>query len=261
MRHTCHSPQAGVCHASVGMHVRTAWTLLTPLRLKSNNSSIPTRVLTSPPPPPPPLPPPTSIHPHRDGSRLPQLWTRPNQIRLLRPSRRRRPASSRYGIGIGNSTNLPVANNIDGAWALTRYCTDLPVLPGQVYALHRLPMDSHGHRVLALRHADSLRTRLVHWYGAIHRKHNIHFAPLTLRHSRLRSRHLPSEPLPRLHYPQIRPLPRRRHRYGRWRTCRTIFPAHEERSGIQAIRAQTTRVQILALGDKSGGFELCMQLE
>ena len=80
--------------------------------------------------------------------------------------------------------------------------------------------------------------------------------------SGLRTRHLPSQPVPRLHLAEIRPFARARYGHGGWRTSRTSFIiTYKERPGVQAIRAQTARVQILAFGYASSWTCIFVQLE
>jgi len=85
---------------------------------------------------------------------------------------------------------------------------------------------------------------------------------LNARNSRLLPRHLPPQPLPRLHFAQIRPFPRPRHGHGGRRTRRPIIlPTHKERPRVQAFCAPTAGVQILACGDKGGLAGIRVQLE
>ena len=85
--------------------------------------------------------------------------------------------------------------------------------------------------------------------------------PLT-QYSRLLTRHLPPEPLPRLHKPQIRPIPRERHRHGRRRTRRSIvLTTNKSRPRVQALRAASTGVQVLAFSDEGNWDRVSVLLE
>ena len=123
-------------------------------------------------------------------------------------------------------------------------------------------MGKHGHNLRRVRPENSLRARMVYWYA--HHKYSA-FAQvldLTTTYSGLLPRHLPPQPLPRLHLPQIRSFSRRRHRHGRRRPRRpTILPPHEERPRIQALCAPPPGIQVLARGDAGGVVGILLQLE
>lgn len=85
---------------------------------------------------------------------------------------------------------------------------------------------------------------------------------LTVGHSGVLPRHLPTQPLPCLHFSQIRPLPRSRYRYGRRCACRSgLFTPHKERSRVQAFRTETAGVQVLVRSNESRADWFHMLLE
>ncbi len=88
------------------------------------------------------------------------------------------------------------------------------------------------------------------WYIGKSCSRSIALTQFTDKLSRLLPRHLPPQPLPSLHLPEIRPLPRSRHRNGRRRTRRpSLRITDKERPRVQALRTTITRVQVLAFSD------------
>lgn len=122
-------------------------------------------------------------------------------------------------------------------------------------------MDWHRSCLFGFRVKDSRRAGLVYRYAIIDSYCYLVQQQTDMCYSRLCSRHLPPQPLPRLHLPQIRPFSRCRHRHGGWRSRRPVLPSHKERPRVQAFCSQTTRVQVLAFGDTGCGLELPVQLE
>lgn len=94
-------------------------------------------------------------------------------------------------------------------------------------------MDRFRRTLLHVRDENRLRARMVHWYGGPFIPFRPNERVLTDHRSGIFPRNLSSQPLPRLHLTEIRPLSRSRHGYGRRRARRTIILSpHKERPRV-----------------------------
>ena len=131
---------------------------------------------------------------------------------------------------------------------IVHHSPDIPILPRQMYAIHRLQMDWDCCSSCSFLHTYPHGPGLVHRY--------VSFEPYghvlsTGSHAKsfpsslLLIGHLPPEPLPRFSPAQIRPIPHTRRRSRRRRRLAT-HPTHETRRRVPPLYKAAAGIQVLA---------------
>ena len=139
---------------------------------------------------------------------------------------------------------------------LTPAAIVISIVPRPVNTLHNLSMGRHNSPTTSLFLTHIPCRRMVHRYSPF--KSALSHHELTLPAcSRLLPSNLPPQPLPRLPFSEIRPLPRTR-RQPRERRCR--HTPNKGRPRVPSIREKASRVQVLVLGDKGRCYRIRMHV-